>query len=85
MLKTFKVRGHSMEPSFKDGDRILTATFLKIKKGDAVVFKDKNKTYLKRVESAKGNTLFLKGDNPNHTSQHLIDRTSVKGKVVFKY
>ena len=44
-----KSKATAWNPHSKTETRFLTASFLKIKKGDAVVFKDRNKTYLKRV------------------------------------
>ena len=85
MLRRFKIKGHSMEPSFKEGDRVLTKTFFKIKDGDAVVFNEKNRTYLKRVKAIRENQVLLRGDNEKHTREHLIDKSKIKGKVVMKY
>ncbi|MEX2012989.1 MAG: S26 family signal peptidase [Candidatus Levyibacteriota bacterium] len=67
LLKILRVHGHSMQPKIKDGQKVLISNipymFSAPKKDDVVVFKLKNKAFLKRIVKVKDEKYFLEGDN----------------------
>ena len=92
----FVVTGHSMEPLFKEGDRIvinhLAYIFSKPKTGDIVAFEhsnEKKETLLKKVEKVTGDQLTVVGLNDADTldSRQLgqIKKSQIIGKVLTKY
>jgi len=85
MIQRYKVKGHSMEPAFSEGDKIVTSSlFFGLKKGDVIVFNHNGRVYLKRVKINRG-TLVVAGDNKGHTGEWEIARSQVKGKYLMKY
>lgn len=86
MIKRYVIKGHSMEPAFRNGERVLLHSFLyRVKKGDVVVFRDGSRNYLKRVIRTLGEKLVVRGDNEGHTKTYTIARSQVKGKFLMKY
>ena len=92
LLSRFKISGHSMSPTFSEGDNVLASSlpllFLKPKNGDVVVFKKYNRLYIKRIGEVKNNKYFLVGDNKKDSQDSrrfgLVLRNQIKGKVLFK-
>lgn len=86
MIKRYIVKGHSMEPSLCEGDRLLVSSFfLSLKKGDVVVFDSNGRQLVKRITAAGRNKFVVAGDNINHSSTYTIKRMQVKGKLLMKY
>ena len=87
MIRRYIVKGHSMEPNFNDGDKLLLSSlFFKLKSGDAVVFGSGSRDYLKRIVAATAKNKFIAvGDNKGHSSKYAITRKQVKGKFLMKY
>lgn len=87
MIKRCIVKGHSMEPSLYEGDRLLISSlFFKLRKGDVVVFNSGGREYIKRITTAAGKNKFVvEGDNSSHSSSYSITRRQVKGKLLMKY
>ncbi len=86
MLRRYLVKGHSMEPNFSEGDRLLLNSFFySVKVGDVVVFSDGTRDYLKRVIKSNGGNYVVEGDNNGHSGQFTITREQVKGKFLMKY
>ena len=85
----FEVKGSSMEPVLKQGDRVLTFNFSAPKKGDLVVARKNSMEIIKRVKKVSVNSFFVIGDNLGHStdSRHfgLIKRNEIVGKVLMKY
>ena len=85
------VRGHSMQPSIKDGSRVVAFVwaylFSRPKVGDIVVFRgNDNKEYVKRVVVANKNEFVVEGDNKEDSRKMPpIQKESMIGKVVAKY
>ncbi len=89
MIARYEVKGRSMEPSFKDGDRALLLKTKNIKKGDVVVFSTQERECIKRVSAIKENGLYVEGDNKSQStdSRHYgaIKKEQVVGKLIMKY
>lgn len=61
LFRPYQVNGHSMDPSFQDGEYVLTNLIQKrfgsLKRGDVIVFNspvDKEKDYIKRIIGLSG-------------------------------
>ena len=86
------VRGHSMQPSINEGNRVVVSNwayfFLHPKVGDVVVFSgNDSKSYVKRITaSANRKEFVVEGDN-KFDSKKLpkIQRKAIVGKVIFTY
>ena len=86
MIRRYVIKGHSMEPAFRNGEKVLMHSFLyRVKKGDVVVFRNGDADYLKRVIRTLGEKLVVKGDNEGHTKTYTIGRSQVRGKFLMKY
>lgn len=94
LLSKFKISGHSMEPTFKNGDKILATYFFYLFKSpqinDIVVFKDQeNKIFVKRIIDVKNNRYIVLGDNKKDSldSRNFgeIQRDQILGKLIYKY
>ena len=86
MIKRYVVSGHSMEPSFYDGDKLLLSSlYLSLKPKDVVVFNDGKRNFLKRIKKIYGNNVVVRGDNRDHSSEWHINRNQIKGKLLMRY
>lgn len=86
MLRRYVVKGHSMEPSFRDGDKVLVSSlFFTLRKDDVVVFSDGKRDCLKRIVATRGNNYVAAGDNKNHSRTYNVARSRIKGKFLMKY
>ncbi len=91
-LSRFKISGHSMTPTYSEGDSVLASSipllFSKPKKGDVVVFEKYNRLYIKRIGKIDKEKYFLVGDNKkdSHDSRRfgLVSDNQIKGKVIRK-
>lgn len=88
-INYFKIKGHSMEPTFHEGDRLLinkwAYTLSKPRVGDVVVFKKLNeeKYILKRIRKILNTGFFVRGDNKNDSKSFgVITETQIIGKVL---
>jgi phage repressor protein C with HTH and peptisase S24 domain len=82
------VKGHSMQPSFNEGDRVITLNWNLIspKKRDVIAFKQNNKSFLKRIVSINQSNITVKGDNKTDSLKiSQIQKNSIIGRVVLKY
>lgn len=82
----FRLQGHSMEPTLKEGDFVLVYKWTTPKIGDVVAFKESEKVFIKRIKNAKNNVFFVEGDNkPDSLDSRkigLIKKWQIIGKVV---
>lgn len=89
IFSRFEVRGGSMEPFLKGGDRLFASNFSKPKKGDVVIIRRGSKEIVKRVGHVKGDLFYVLGDNPGNSEDSrdfgFISRKEIIGKVLFKY
>jgi phage repressor protein C with HTH and peptisase S24 domain len=81
----FVIKEHSMEPAYEPGDTVIVVRFLKVGKGDVVIFKRDNIFYIKRVMKKSDTSFFVEGDNKKD-SLHIgwIDKKDIIGKVIIK-
>lgn len=81
-----------MEPLFLHGDKILTTSLFYLFKSprinDIVVFREKNKIFLKRITKIKKNKYFISGDNQNDSLDSkdfgAISKNQILGKFIYK-
>ena len=95
-LKQFVVKGHSMQPLFNPGDKVIINTWAYLfsppKPKDIVAFYDRNdrsKILLKKIKKASSNKLFVIGLNTNDSldssSFGMVSKNKVVGKFLAKY
>lgn len=95
-LFKFKILGHSMDPTFKDGDMVLinrlSYFFKKPKIGNVVVL-NREKFIIKRIakinpSAGSGNKYYVVGDNQKQSTDSRnfgwVDRKEIVGKVILK-
>lgn len=86
ILRKFTVSGHSMQPYLQEGDHVLSLNFLRVRKGDVIVFKQDNKYLIKRIKKIAGKEYLLAGDNKKDSLEiKPIQKNDIIGKVVFKF
>lgn len=89
----FIVQGKSMEPTFKEGDRLFTLPLLTSpRQGDVVIIKHPfiDKYIVKRIEQKRDDgNIMVTGDNCNESEDSrsfgAIRRKDIIGKVWFDY
>lgn len=92
LLSRFKISGHSMSPTFSEGENVLVSSlpllFAKPRKGDVVVFEKYNRFYIKRIGKIKEEKYFLVGDNKKDSEDSRrfgsVAREQIKGKIIYK-
>ena len=82
----YVVDGHSMEPSFIRGDRVLVWKRGTVQPRDVVVLRHCGRDYIKRITAVTPAGYHVQGDNKEHgTSLSPIPRSHILGKVVMTY
>lgn len=88
LFRPFQVSGHSMDPTFNDGEYVLTNLIaLKLedlKRGDVVVFKAPNeeeKDFIKRVIGLPGDAVLLENGN-FYINGELLDESAYLSSTV---
>jgi phage repressor protein C with HTH and peptisase S24 domain len=81
-ISRFRVLGHSMEPTYTEGDYVVVVSFLTPKKGDVVVFSKNGKKMIKRVTRIGSNNYHFKSDN--HGTSGTVKKEDIIGKVVLR-
>ena len=89
LLSPFKVKGHSMEPKFKDGSFLIASSipfmFAKPKPGDIILFDSEGKSILKKIVGIEGGKYHVSGENKLDDKKFSpIDRSEILGKVIIK-
>ncbi|MBI2550133.1 signal peptidase I [Candidatus Woesearchaeota archaeon] len=86
------VRGHSMQPNIKDGDRVIVFNwaylFSRPKIGDVVVFSGSDgKEYVKRITAAAAkNEFVVEGDNKEDSRKMPpVKKSAIIGRVIARY
>lgn len=75
-----------MEPFLCQGGHVLTFNWAKIKKGDVVVFKSKNKYMIKRTIKISSKKLLVLGDNRTVSLKiGPVNLGQIVGRVILKY
>lgn len=80
-LTSFKVKGQSMWPFYKDGK---TSVYLKkstYKKNDVVLFKYKGSYYLHRIQKINQHLVVCRGDGSLY--KEFPNKSDIYGKVIF--
>lgn len=84
MLKIYTVKGNSMNPTLKNGQRILATTLTKkIKENNIIIFKRDNKNYIKRIKKIQENKIIITTDNKKK-SEWEIKKEEIKAKKILK-
>lgn len=91
-LSLFRVVGHSMEPTIKNGAIVVVSSipylFTSPKEGDIILFTTVGKMFVKRIKKAESGKYFLEGDNKSDSldsrKMGWIDRNDIIGKIIFK-
>lgn len=92
LLSRFKISGHSMDPTYSEGDNVLVSSlpliFARPKKRDVVVFEKFNRFYIKRIDKIEKGKYFLVGDNKKDSFDSRrfgsVKRDQIKAKVILK-
>jgi len=87
------VRGDSMEPTLRDGDRVVVRRLGRAPRaGDVVLVPDPRAPWrglLKRIAAVGPEGLELAGDRPDRSTDSRqfgpVDPRSVEGRVLFRY
>lgn len=88
-FRLLRVRGHSMEPKFKDGSHVLIrlGSTLSLSLGDVVVLQSPNGLMLKRIANINESGYRVIGDNQRDSLDSrdfgLIQRQDIIGKVIW--
>lgn len=90
-LFKFKIKGNSMNPTFKSGDAVLVnrlAYFFGTPKVGNIIVLKRQKYIIKRITAIKKEQVFVIGDNKKESTDSRkfgwIDRKEIVGKVIFK-
>jgi signal peptidase I len=87
LFRPYQVNGHSMDPTFQDGEYVLTNLISvrlgQIHRGDVIVFvapPDKEKDYIKRLIGLPGDTIKVSGGNV-YLNGKKLDQTFLPSNV----
>lgn len=88
LLQKFRVSGHSMEPTLKQGKGILASSlpylFFKPKAGEIIAFKSKNNLIVKRIKAVRENKYLVQGDNKSDSKEFgWIEKGQIIGRVIY--
>lgn len=88
LLGKFKVSGHSMEPTIRNGQEILISSLpyliFRIKVGDIIAFNNLGKLIVKRVKSINRGKFLVEGDNKTDSKEFgWIEKDRIMGKVIY--
>jgi phage repressor protein C with HTH and peptisase S24 domain len=88
MLYIRRVMGTSMLPTYEEGQVIIALkTFNNLRVHDIVIISHGGLEKIKRVSELSGNMIYVRGDNPKHStdSRHFgwLEKHQVKGKVIW--
>jgi nickel-type superoxide dismutase maturation protease len=89
-LSVFKISGHSMEPTIRNGQFVLVNrlayVFSSPQKGDIVAAKAEGKFFVKRIQKRENIKYFLVGDNQHDSLDSrkfgMIGKDQIIGKVM---
>lgn len=88
-LARFSIYGNSMEPFFKNGDRILVFRWSTVRAGDRVVFSKNGMTMVKCAVKKEGERWIMRGENFSKSTDSedfgAVDQSEIIGKVLVKY
>jgi phage repressor protein C with HTH and peptisase S24 domain len=87
-ISRFTINGHSMLPTFKPGQDILSFNWAYLGKapqvGDVIVFKFNDQDLIKRVQKVEGEQVLVEGDNQDDSLEiGSVNKSQIIGKVVY--
>lgn len=90
LLSVFRISGHSMEPTIKNGQKVLVSSvhfiFRQPRIGDIVAFRSQGKVFVKRISIIEEDKHFLEGDNEKDSMDSRqfgwIQKDQIVGKVM---
>jgi signal peptidase I len=92
MIRLFKVSGHSLFPTLKEGEKVFciqTFKFISLNVLDIIVFnKEPHGRMIKQIKSIEEQGYFVQGTNAYSIDSRdfgLIDKKNIKYKVLFKF
>ena len=87
LFSRFKVKGHSMEPNYYEGDYVLISSLFPVKKVDVVVIQKQGKRMLKRVSHIKDSKYLVLSDNHGSDSRSFgpVKKQEILGKVILHF
>ena len=90
MLHKFIISGNSMEPDYKEGDHVVTFSYMfsQPKKGDIIVFRKNNLNFIKKIEKDINGQYFVSSINEigsNSNSLGFVDKQDIMGRVIMKF
>ena len=79
----FKIHGHSMEPTIKNGSFVLVNKWATPKVGNVIAFEHSGKVMIKRITRIQKRKYFVEGDNKNDSLKiGAITKEQIIGKVI---
>ncbi len=82
----FIVKDHSMEPIFREFDRVITYNWGKIQKGSVVVFKQDSQFLIKRVKELESDSCVAVSDNKKLAKrEYKVKLADIIGRAILKY
>lgn len=89
LLSLIKVKGHSMEPFLKEGSFFIGSNlpykFSLPKIGDIILFKNENKTIVKKIYKTYEGKYYIEGINRNDSLDfEPILKDDILGKLIIK-
>lgn len=84
----FEIKGDSMQPEFRSGDRVLVFRWGNIRPGDAIIFYKNGMLMVKRVAQKTGDRFSVRAANSSgmdSTDFGEITSRDIIGKVIIKY
>jgi signal peptidase I len=90
LISLFRTSGHSMEPEMKDGSFFLASSipyfFIYPKKGDRIVFKNRDKNIVKKIIKIENRMYFIEGLNKSDSLKlDPIKRNEILGKIIWTF
>lgn len=85
MIHRFKIIDRSMEPKLKEGDYVITISYIfsKPKIDDIIVFRQNEKYIIKRIKKISNVGYFVEGDNKKLSKKYgLIASHMILGKHI---
>ena len=80
----YRVNGSSMEPNFREGDYVVSFSYIfnKPNVGDVIVFKKDKLLLIKRIKKLENEKIIVTGDNSK--SRFIVNKKDILGKVFLK-
>ncbi len=80
-VKTYRIFGHSMNPTLTEGEIVLSVKTSKYKRGDIVALEIEGTTSIKRIIGLPGDKVFIDDDGNVFVNDQLLEEKYVKEKA----